>query len=125
MLIEKQKQFYKHNLLIAIFNKLKEFSPITFQEIKLLSLLWISNIQHWQYPNVFVAINNNKRHCLQRQLGLKISQFEVLRCHGRYLHVELTEEMKYSILLPRHEHFTYLVVQRFTDILFMLVYLTP
>ena len=48
---------------------------------------------------------------MQRQLGLKISQFEILRCHGRYVHAELTEEMKYPILLLCHEHFTYLVIQ--------------
>ena len=69
----KQKQFYEHKLLIAIFDKLKESNPITFQEIKLLSLLWISYIQHRRYPDVCIAINNNKRHCLQRQLGIKIS----------------------------------------------------
>ena len=43
---EKQKHFHEYKLLITIFNNLKEFSPITFQEIKLLSLLWISFIQH-------------------------------------------------------------------------------
>ena len=45
------------------------------------------------------------------QLGLKISEYDILRCHGRYQHSELTEEMKYPKLLPRHEHLTYLVVQ--------------
>ena len=29
------------------------------------------------------------------QLGLKISEYGILRCHGRYQHAELTEEMKY------------------------------
>ena len=44
--VEKQQQFYEHKLLIAIFENLKQSNPITFQEIKLLSLLWISYIQH-------------------------------------------------------------------------------
>ena len=35
-----------------------------------------------------------------------------------------TEEMKYPILLPHHEHFTFLMIHQ-QDALFMLVYLTP
>ena len=101
--VDKQQQFYKHKLLIAIFDNLKQSNPITFQEIKLLSLLRISYIQHRQYPDVYIAINNNKKHRLQKQLGLKITQFEILRCYGRYLHADHTEEMKYPILLPRYE----------------------
>ena len=94
-----------------IFNNLKDSSPVTFQEIKLLSLLWISFIQHRQYSDVYVAIKNNKKHCLQIQLGLRISEYGILTYHGRYQHSELTEEMKYPKLLPRYEHFTYLVIQ--------------
>ena len=70
--VDKQQQFYQHKLLIAIFENLKQSNPITFQEVKLLSLLWISFIQHWQYPDVYIAIKN-KKHCLQKQLGLKIT----------------------------------------------------
>ena len=109
--VGKQQQFYEHKLLIAIFINLKQSDPITFQEIKLLSLLWISYIQHRQYPDVYIAIKNNKKHCLQKQLSLKITQFEILRCYGRYLHADLTEETKYSILFPHYERFTYLVIQ--------------
>ena len=45
------------------------------------------------------------------QLGLKVDQFDILRCHGRYSHAELSEEVKYPKLLPRHEYFTHLVIQ--------------
>ena len=69
MNVDKQQQFYEHKLLIAIFENLKQSNPITFHEIKLLSLLWISYIQHRQYPDVYIAIKNNKKHCLQKQLG--------------------------------------------------------
>ena len=105
--VDKQQQFYEHKLFIAIFDNLKQSNPITFQEIKLLSLLWISYIQHGQCPDVYIAIKNNKKDCLQKQLGLKITDFEILRCYGRYLHADLTEEIKYPILLPRYERFTY------------------
>ena len=45
------------------------------------------------------------------QLGLKVSQFDILRCHGRFSHAELIEEVKYPKLLPHHEYFTHLVIQ--------------
>ena len=48
---------------------------------------------------------------MQKQLSLQISQFEILRSYGRYLHAKHTEEMKCPILLPRHEHLTILVIQ--------------
>ena len=108
---ENRRHLCEYKLLVTIFDSLKESVPVTFQEIKLLSLLWISFIQHRQYSDVYVAIKGNKRHCLQMQLGLKISEYDILRCHGRYQHAELTEEMKYPKLLPRHEYVTYLVVQ--------------
>ena len=106
-----RRHFCEHKLLVAIFDNLKESSPVTFQEIKLLSLLWVPFIQHRRYSDVYVAIKSNKRHCLQMQLGLKISEYDILRCHGRYQHSELTKEMKYPKLLPQHKHFTYLVIQ--------------
>ena len=109
--VEKRKLFQRYKLFMTIFDNLKDASPITSQEIKLLSLLWVSYVQHRRYRDVFAAIENNKKHCLQMQLGLKSDQFNILYCHGRYSHAELTEEMKYPKLLPRHEHFTYLVIQ--------------
>ena len=54
-----KERFQKQKLLVMIFNNLKDSSPVTFQEIKLLSLLWISFIQHQQYSDVNVAIKNN------------------------------------------------------------------
>ena len=92
---ENRRHLCEYKLLVTIFDNLKESGPVTFQEIKLLSLLQISFIQHRRYSDVYVAIKKNKRHCLQMQLGLKIGEYDILRCHGRYQHSELTEEMKY------------------------------
>ena len=108
---DNRKQFQEHKLLVMILNNLEDSSPVTFQEIKLLSLLWILFIQHRQYSDVYVAIQDNRKHCLQMQLGLRISEYGILRCYGRYQHSELAEEMKCPKLLPRYEHFTYLVIQ--------------
>ena len=44
--VEKRRHFCEYKLLIIIFDNLKEFDPVIFQQIKLLSLLWILFIQH-------------------------------------------------------------------------------
>ena len=94
------------------FNNLKDSSPVTFKEIKLSSLLWISFIQYRQYPDIYAAIKDNRNRCLQMQLGLRISEYNELRCYGRYQHSKLSEEMEYPKLLPQYEQFTYLVIQK-------------
>ena len=52
----------------------------------------------------------NRKHCLKRQLGLKIDDMGILRCHGRYLNAIMSESAKYPKLLPRHEHFTHMLI---------------
>jgi len=68
-------------------------------------------IQHRQYAEVFSAIKNKTKHCLVMQLDLNIDEHEIIRCYGRYLYADMAKEAKYPKLLPRHEHFTYLVIQ--------------
>ena len=43
---ENRRHLCEYKLLVTIFDNLKESGPVTFQEIRLLSLLWISFIQH-------------------------------------------------------------------------------
>ena len=81
-----------------VWNKLDE-------EIKLVSLLWIYTIQCHHYRDVFIALKNNKRNCLQKQLGLQEDEFGILRCHGRYANADISEETKFPKLLPRRNYF--------------------
>ena len=55
------------------------------RENKSAILLRIFVIQHRRYPDVFVAIVKHRKNCLQRQLGLKLDDVEILRCYGRYM----------------------------------------
>jgi len=48
---------------------------------------------------------------LQKQLGLEPDKYEILRCHGKFVNAELSEDAKYPKLIPRYEYFTRLVVQ--------------
>jgi len=75
----------------------------------LATLLWVSFIQHSRYRDVYVTIQNKKRHCLQIQLGVKVDELGILRCYGRYLYADIPEDVKCPKLLPRREYFTELV----------------
>ena len=79
-------------------------------EIKLVSLLWIYTIQCYHYRDVFIALKNNKRNCLQKQLGFQEDEFGILRCHGRYANADISEETKFPKLLPRRNYFTQLLI---------------
>ena len=86
-----QRKFQKHKLLSSIFDVLKIHGSITHQEVKMASLLWVSFIQHKRYGDIFVAIKKKKQ-CLQMQLGIKMDDFEVLRCYGRYSNADLNRD---------------------------------
>ena len=98
--VDKQQQFYGHKLLMAIFDNLKQSNPISYLSINQVAVFIMGLL--YSTSTVFRCLHSyhNKKHCLQKQLGLKIIQFEILRCYGRYLHADLTEEC-----------FTYLVIQ--------------
>ena len=74
------------------------------------SLLWKHFIQHRSYSDVFIAIKN-KKNCLQMQLGIKMGEFDVLICQGRFSNADFDEETKCPKLLPCHETFTHLLSQ--------------
>ena len=46
-----------------------------------------------------------------KQLGLGVDEFGILRCYGRFQIADISESAKYPKLLPRHEHFTKLLIQ--------------
>ena len=56
-------------------------------------------------------MRKRKRNNLQRQLGLQIDEWGLLRCHGRYSNADLSFNAKYPKLIPRLEYFTHLVIK--------------
>jgi len=101
----------KDKLLMTNFDKLGDHGSIKSQKVKLASVLWVSFIQHKRFSDVYVAIHNRKRHYLQTQLAVKANEFEVLRCYVRYLYADLPKSVKYHKSLPRHKHFSDLVIE--------------
>ena len=85
-------------------------NSIYSHEIKNAMLIWIYVIQRRRFPDVFKAIQKHHRNCLQQQLGLKVDDDGILRCHGRFANATMNEGTKYPKLLPRYEHFTNLLI---------------
>ena len=106
---EKKRNLFQHKLLKVVFESLSD-SYITMPEIKLLAVLWVYTIQHHYYKDIFLALKKNKRHCLQKQLGLREDEYGILRCHGRFANADISEDMKCPKLLPRKNFFTELVI---------------
>ena len=94
------------------FEVLREGEPISFREIKIVSLMWVSVIQHRRFRETYVAIQRGKKHCLQTQLSVKLDEYDILRCHGHYIyvHADFSQEVKCPKLLPRGEHFTQFLI---------------
>ena len=68
---------FKHRLMAVVLESLSE-GFISRTEIKMASILWIYSVQQSYFNDVFLALKNNKKHCLQKQLGLKTDQFGIL-----------------------------------------------
>ena len=108
--VQKERFGKNHLLLHKIFNLLLTDSFVYAEDIKLAANLWIYCIQQCKFKDIFVAVQMNRKHRLKRQLGLQIDDMGILRCHGRYLNAIMTESAKYPKLLPRHEHFTHMLI---------------
>jgi len=90
---------------------LKDAGSIHFQDLVSAKLLWIYFVQHRRFADVFCSIITKQKNGLQKQLGLEPDKYGILRCHGRFVNAELSEDAKYPKLMPRYECFTRLVIQ--------------
>jgi len=63
-------------------------------------MLWVYSIQQYRLRDVLVTTKKKISHCLKQQLGLTMDEFKLIRCHGRFLNTDLTEDGMYPKLLP-------------------------
>ena len=106
-----QKKFLQNCIILKkIFKNMKEES-VYYTEIQDVLLLWVYVVQHRKFHDIFIAIQKGEVNCLQKQLGLEMDDMGILRCSGRLQNANLSEQAKHPKLLPRHEHFTHLLIQ--------------
>ena len=72
---------------------------------------WEKRSQGEKFDAVIMSIKEYKRNQLKEQLGLKLDKEGLIRCHGRMIHAELSEDAVNPKLLPKDHHFTRLVIQ--------------
>ena len=82
--------------------------PITSKEIYLTCLLWVWFIQSSSFKELFSALMKNKNHSLKNWLGVKVDEFDILRCYGRYANADI--DTKSPKLLPCKHQFVKLVI---------------
>lgn len=98
---------YYLNCLIYILSAKPFVSAV---DIRLAAKIWVYCVHQHCFKDIFNAIRLKRNHCLKRQLGLEIDDMGKLRCHGRFLNAMMTDGVKYPNLLPRNEHFTFLLI---------------
>ena len=108
--IIQERVLQRSPILKMVFDEIREES-LYYSEIRVTILLWIYTTQHRQFSDVFNAIRKEEMNCLQRQLGLRIDEFGILQCHGRFQNADIPEGAKCPKLLASGEHFTQLVIQ--------------
>ena len=74
---------------------------------------WELHIQQKNFPDVYQTLKTNEKNPLKEQLGLKLDEDGFIRCHGRFINVELPDEVKYPKLLPRKHHLTDLIIESY------------
>ena len=107
---EVKKRICNRHRILNTINDLRDYG-IYSQDIRSARLFWVYIVQRRRYADVFCAIAKKQRNGLRKQLGLMLSDYDILTCHGRFLNAEMSEEAKYSKLLPRHEYYTRLIIQ--------------
>ena len=98
-------------LLSFVLNSLSDGSSVCAGDLQVSTLLWVFVVQKRKFADVFIAIVKNRKHCLIHQLGLRLDEYGVLRCYGRFLNAETTDSAKCPKLLSRHEVFTRLLIK--------------
>ena len=106
----KAKMLEKHPIL-KIIDKIKDVDIYSSEYIKYAKLFWMYVMQQRKFSDVSQAIKRKQRNSLQKQLGVKVDEFGIMRCHGQFLNAEISEDAKYPMFLPCQEHFVNLVIQ--------------
>ena len=75
---DKRKVIQGHKLLITVLVGMKETESIIYKGIKLVCLLWIFAIQHRYFEEVYAALKDKGKNCLQMQLGLNTDEFQII-----------------------------------------------
>ncbi|KAL9958393.1 hypothetical protein ACROYT_G035399 [Oculina patagonica] len=95
--------------------KSTEKGELKAEEINQAKTMWERHVQNSSFASEIKAIKNNTRNNLKSQLGLKVDENGILRCHDRLIRENLPESTFYPKLLPKNHAFTSLVINSFHE----------
>ena len=95
--------------------KSKEKAQLTGEEINQAKIMWEQYVQNTSFASEMNAIKNDTKNDLTNQLGLRIDENGILRCHGRLISDNLPESSVFPKLLPKNHAFTNLVISSFHE----------
>ena len=101
----------RYVLITKVFRKHSSYATDQVQIVCRARILWEYAVQNKRCLNVLNDMRKGQRNNLQRQLGLQIDEWGLLRCHGRYSNANLSFSAKYPKLIPHSEYFTHLVIK--------------
>ncbi len=80
--------------------KSTEKEELEAEESNQAKTMWETHVQNSSFASEIKAIKNKARNNLKSQLGLKIDENGILRCHGRLIRENLPESTFYPKFLP-------------------------
>ena len=101
----------RYVLIKQVFRGHSSYATDQVHSVCMARILWEYAVQNRQYLSVLNDMRKGKRNNLQRQLGLQLDEWGLLRCHGRYSNANLSFNVKYPKPIPRSEYFTHLVIK--------------
>ncbi|KAF0154889.1 MAG: Pao retrotransposon peptidase domain-containing protein [Ignavibacteria bacterium] len=84
---------------------------ILTSELNEARFLWERYIQKRAFCSIFTALQLGKKEDLIFKFGLEIDEKGLLRCHGRLTDPNYSKDILFPKLLPKKDHFTYLVIK--------------
>ena len=93
--------------------QVKKNNFITVTELKTSQKLWIQTVQDdgFREESLELSKKSTKKCTLVHQLNLFLDNDGFIRCRGRLENAATDYDAKYPLLLPRHHHFTELLVK--------------
>ena len=103
-------------LVLQFISKLMKTAPsidqIDSELITQAETLWICYVQGLHYDDVISAIQNYRKRNIIQQLWIYKDSKNILRCRGRLENADLTEGARLPVLLPKHDKYTALLIEK-------------
>ena len=99
--------------LKKLLELLQSSGAIIASERKIARIYWNLSVQQTHFEEALQSLKTDEplKNKLVKQLGLKLDNFGLIRCHGRLINTPASKQNKFPVLLPRDDLYTKLIIQ--------------